>query len=346
MMRQLLLDGPGAVRWEECAEPGPAGPAAATVRPVAVATCDLDIAVLRGAYPLAGPYPFGHEGVAEVVTAGRDVTTVAPGDLVVVPFQISCGDCPPCRRGRTGNCAAHPLMSTYGLGTVGGLQWGGLLADLVLVPHADAMLVPLPPGVDPAAAASASDNLPDAWRTVGPQLAEDPGADVLVVGGGQGPASIGLYAAGIAVALGAGRVVYLDDSEDRLAIAAELGAEPVAGPPPAKAGSFPITVDASGSERGLRCALNSTASDGMCTSPSIYRADLRLPLFAMYSRCCTFHTGRAHTRPAIPEVLGLIAAGRLHPELATSAVVPWDDAAGALAEPPMKLVITRPGLAG
>lgn len=345
MMRQLLLDGPGAVRWEEWPEPELTDPAAATVRPLAVATCDLDVAVLRGAYPLPGPYPFGHEGVAEVVAAGPGVATVAPGDLVVVPFQISCGTCPPCRRGRTGNCAAHPPLSTYGLGTVGGLQWGGLLTDLVLVPHADAMLVPLPAGVDPAAAASASDNLPDAWRTVGPQLADTPGADVLVVGGGHGPTSIGLYAAGIAVALGAGRVVYLDDSEHRLAIAAELGAEPVAGPPPSRAGSFPITVDASGSERGLHCALNSTAFDGMCTSASIYRADLRLPLFAMYSRCCTFHTGRAHARPAIPEVLDLIAAGRLHPELVTSAVVGWDDAAGALAEPPMKLVITRPGLA-
>jgi threonine dehydrogenase-like Zn-dependent dehydrogenase len=345
-MRQLLLEGPGAVRWDERPEPELADPVAATVRPVAVATCDLDVAVLRGLYPLAGPYPFGHEGVAEVVMTGSDVTAVAPGDLVVVPFQISCGGCPPCQRGRTGNCAAHPRLSTYGLGPMGGLQWGGLLADLVLVPHADAMLVPLPPGTDPAAAASASDNLPDAWRTVGPQLAETPGADVLVVGGGEGPSSIGLYAAGIAVALGAGRVVYLDDHEGRLAIAARLGAEPVAGRPPAKAGSFPITVDASGSEQGLRCALNSTGFDGVCTSPSVYRADPRLPLFAMYSRCCTFHTGRAHARPAIPEVLGLIAAGRLHPELVTSAVVPWDAAAEALTEPPMKLVITRPGLAG
>src|SRR5258708_1979453 len=121
MMKQLLLDGPGAVRWEEWPEPELAGPASATVRPVAVATWDLAVPVLGGAYRLAGPYPFGHEGVAEVVTAGPEVTSVAPGDLVVVPFQISCGSCPPCQRGRTGNCAAHPPLSTYGLGSVGGL---------------------------------------------------------------------------------------------------------------------------------------------------------------------------------------------------------------------------------
>jgi threonine dehydrogenase-like Zn-dependent dehydrogenase len=342
MMRQLVLDGPASVRWYEVAEPELTDPAAAIVAPLAVATCDLDVSVLRGAYPLGGPYPFGHEAVAEVVAVGSAVATVAPGDLVIVPFQISCGACLPCRKGRTGNCASHPRMSTYGLGTMGGLSWGGLLADRAVVPHADAMLVPVPAGVDPVAVASASDNIPDAWRTVGPQLAAAPGADVLVVGGGRGPASIGLYAAGVAVALGAGRVVYVDDDAGRLAIAASYGAQPREGPPPAKAGSFPVTVDASGSEPGIRCALNSTAFDGVCTSAAVFLDEPSLPLFAMYSRCCTFHIGRAHVRPAIPAVLGLVADGSFDPARVTSAVVSWDDAIEALAEPPMKLVLTRP----
>jgi len=89
---------------------------------------------------------------------------------------------------------------------------------------------------------------------------------------------------------------------------------------------------------GLRCALNSTAFDGTCTSPSIYLQDPALPLFSMYSRCCTLHTGRAHVRPAIPLVLDLVAAG-FNPSLVTSAVVPRSAAVDALADPPMKLVI-------
>jgi alcohol dehydrogenase len=337
-MQQLMLDGPGRVRWEEVDEPELAGPGAALVRPVAVATCDLDVGVLRGRFPLEGPYPFGHEGVVEVVRVGDAVTAASPGDRAVVTFQISCGECAPCRRGRTGNCAAHPPLSTHGLGTLGGLEWGGLLADLVAVPHADAMLVPLPGGVDPLTVASASDNLPDAWRTVGPQLAAEPGVEVLVVGGDAGPNSIGLYAAGLARALGAARVVYLDRHPDRLAIAEALGAEVVDGPPPRKAGAFPVTVDASGSSDGLRCALNSTAFDGTCTSPSIYLDDPALPLFQMYSRCCTFHTGRAHARPAIPAILELVASG-FDPSLVTSAVVPRSEAVEALRHPPMKLAI-------
>ena len=110
---------------------------------------------------------------------------------------------------------------------------------------------------------------------------------------------------------------------------------------PRKLGAFPITVDASGDPDGLRCALNSTAFDGTCTSPSIYLADPPMPLFSMYSRCCTFHTGRVHARPAIDHVLAAVAAG-FDPSIVTSVVVPWDRAIEALADPAMKVVISRP----
>jgi threonine dehydrogenase-like Zn-dependent dehydrogenase len=224
---------------------------------------------------------------------------------------------------------------------MGGLQWGGLLADFALVPHADAMLVKVPQGVTPVSAASASDNMPDAWRCVGPQLQADPGAEVLVVGGNAGPNSIGLYAVGMALALGASRVVYVDHEPKRLDIAAKFGAQVLDGLPPKKVGAFGVTVDASGSPAGLQCVLNSTAFDGTCTSPSVYLSDPEIPMFSMYSRCCTLHTGRAHVRPAIPRVLELIAAG-FDPTIVTSAVVAWSDAAAALADPPLKLVIIRP----
>src|SRR5260221_13461792 len=135
-MEHLVREGRGRVRGQEPAALRLSGPDAAIVRPLAVATCDLDVGVLRGSFPLAGPYPFGHEAVAEVRAVGENVRSVAPGDRVVVPFQISCGVCPACSQGRTGNCAAHPRMSTYGLGAMGGLAWGGLLADEALVPHA------------------------------------------------------------------------------------------------------------------------------------------------------------------------------------------------------------------
>jgi D-arabinose 1-dehydrogenase-like Zn-dependent alcohol dehydrogenase len=120
------------------------------------------------------------------------VRTLGVGDVVVLPFQTSCGACAACLRGRTGNCESHRRLSIYGLGPIEGFQWGGLLADLGDGPNADAMLVKIPSSVSPVAVASARDNLSDAWRTVGPQLALDLGAEVLELGGDAGPKSIGL----------------------------------------------------------------------------------------------------------------------------------------------------------
>ncbi|APA98293.1 zinc-dependent alcohol dehydrogenase [Nocardia seriolae] len=339
-MKRLMLDGPRALRWEDIDEPALEGSGQALVRPIAVATCDIDPAVLQGRFPLAGPYPFGHEGVAEVVAVGADVTAVRPGDRVVVPFQISCGSCDSCRRGVTGGCTAVPFMSTYGLGPMGGVHWGGFWSDLVRVPHADAMLVPLPAGVDPATVASASDNIADAYRAVAPRLADRPGAEVLVLGGPAAP-SIGLYAAGLAVTLGSARAVYLDTDPERLALAAQLGAEPIEGGPTERVGRFPITVEAAGGSKALVAAIRATANDGYCTSVSVQTTDVALPMLEMYSRCCTFHTGRAHVRPVIPHILELVAAGRFDPSVVTTRTVAWEDSIDALLEGPVKLVATR-----
>src|SRR2546423_10694792 len=132
-------------------------------------------------------------------------------------------------------------MSPSGLGPGGG-QWGGFLADVVSVPYAEHMLVPLPSGVEPSALASASDNLSDAWRAVGPPLAEQPRAGVLVVGGA-GPGSIGLYAAGLAVALGAVSTMYVDGDQRRRETAPRVGAATPA-QEPRRRRPYPITVAA------------------------------------------------------------------------------------------------------
>lgn len=338
-MRSLVCTGPDALEWRDAAEPSLESDGAAIVRPVAVATCDLDGAMIAGATPFPTPIAVGHEGVAEVVEVGDRVRSVAPGALVAIPFQVSCGECESCRRGRTGNCRSVPGTAMYGFGAVGG-DWGGFLSDSVRVPWADHMLVPLPEGLDPLAVASASDNIPDAWRTVGPPLGREPGAAVLVVGGA-GPGSIGLYAAGIAGALGAESVTYVDGDPGRRATAAAFGAEAIE-PGAERLGPFAITVDASGDRDGLQLALASTAPDGVCTSTGIYFGDpVPMPLFEMYLKVVTFETGRVHARPAIPAVLDL-AGGAFRPEEVTSRVVEWDDAPAALLERDwVKLVAQR-----
>ena len=66
-------------------------------------------------------------------------------------------------------------------------------------------------------------------------------------------------------------------------------------------------------------------------------------MLEMYTTGMTLTTSRVSARAAIPAVLHLIASGRLHPELVTSQIVDWDDAADALAHHTHKTVIVRPG---
>ena len=340
-MQQLTFQEPGRLEWIDVPAPPLTSDDGALVRPLAVTTCDLDHAIVSGRVPLPGPFPLGHEFVAQVVDVGDAVTGVRPGDRVVVPFQISCGRCGRCRKGRTSSCENAPVRSAYGLGPIGGLKWGGALSDLVSVPFADAMLQPLPAGVAPSAVASASDNLCDAWRTVAPFLAEEPGADVLIMGGGA--VSIGLYAVAVARALGAGRVVYRDVDPARGTLAERLGAAVEIGPHPRRAGEFPITVDASADADGLACALRSVTPYGVCTSVGIYYTDTLVPLLEMYGRGVRFVTGRVDARAHLPHVLELVASGRLDPTPVTTARVAWDDAIEGLLHGGAKPVIVRDG---
>jgi threonine dehydrogenase-like Zn-dependent dehydrogenase len=312
------------------------------VRPLAVARCDIDQPMATaGLFP--GPFPVGHETVAEIVAVGDSVTERRVGERVVVPFQVSCGVCDACRDGRFGGCTTYraPLGAMFGFGQQGGAH-GGAVADLLAVPAADHLLVPSPPDLRAALLCTLPDNVVDGYRAVGPQLAVRPGAEVLILGGGV--ASISLYAAAAAVALGSERVRYVDTDPRRCAAAESLGAdvEHHQGPWPRHFERALITVDATGDEAGLAAALRSTDDYGTCTSVAIYFGGATpIPLLEMYTRGVTFHVSRADSRLYLPTVLDLVAAGRLDPLAVPTTIVPWDQAAEAWLEPATKLVVQR-----
>jgi threonine dehydrogenase-like Zn-dependent dehydrogenase len=326
-MRQLTFEETDRYAWCEAPDPTITTPEQALVKPLVVACCDLDVAVARGSAPLPPGYAVGHEGLAEVVAVGDDVSDVRVGDRVVVPFQISCGTCRECRRGVTGSCGSVPLMAMYGLGPLAGLDGGGFMSDLVLVPYADAMLIRVPANVDPVAVASLSDNIPDGWRTIGPFSAELAALDhadrrVLVIG----RLSIGLYAAAFAAALGC-RVDYVDTDAHRLAAAEKLGAVVHDIAKPDKSWEpYPVTVHTSADPSLLSATLRATWPDGVCTDTGIYyQASVEMPLLPMYTRGVRFVTGRVSARAVIPEILELLAGGcDLSPVV--DRVVAWDDA--------------------
>jgi threonine dehydrogenase-like Zn-dependent dehydrogenase len=334
-MRSLVLEDTRRLAWHEVPEPERRHEREAIVRPLAVATCGLDQPMIFGLTPFPMPIHLGHECVAEVVEGPEGFS---PGDRVVVPFQISCGFCPRCTRGLTGSCATVAPLSMYGFGALGG-DWGGMLSDLALVPYAEAMLVPVPDGVEPTVVASVADNVADGWRAVAPALAQHPAADVLVVGGHV--RSIALYAVDAALALGATSVTYVDTDPGACDVARQLGATTIESEPERSLGAFPITVDGTGTPEGLVATLRLTDWGGRCTSLGQFAESGSLPLFELYTRGVHLEIGRAMVRPSIPSILALVAAGRLRPHLVTSTTVAWDSAPQALLDPAIKIVINR-----
>ena len=341
-MRQLSYLEPGSLEWEDVPDPTLADPRSALVRPLAVARCDLDIAMAAfGIFP--GPFPVGHETVAEVVEAGADVTDFAAGDRVIVPFQVSCGSCPACAGRRFGACEPFKARAgaAFGFGEAGGGH-GGALADLLLVPAAEHLLIAAPASISDRVACTLPDNVVDGYRAVAPGLAAYPGEEVLIVGGAA--PSIGLYAIASAFALGAGAVRYADSDPERCAAAEALGAsiEETGEEWPHHFERALIVVDNVLEAEGLQTALRSTAGYGWCTSVAIHFGETTpVPLLEMYTRGITYHTSRADSRRLLPEVIELVEGGALDPAAVPSTAVTWDDAEAAWLEPAIKLVVER-----
>ena len=340
-MRQLVFAEPGRIEWQAAPDPEP-GEAQAIVRPLAVSRCDLDVGMAAfGIFP--GPFPVGHEIAAEVVDVGAGVRRIKPGQRVAVPFQVSCGTCRPCHERHYAACEPNQARAgaAFGFGESGGGHGGGV-ADLLLIPDADHLLLGAPESISDVALATTTDNLVDAYRTVVDGLRERPGAEVLIVGG-DAP-SISLYSVLCARALGAGRIRYADSDAERLAAASDLGADAIdlKGEFPRRLDRATIVVAGSLAVEGLHCAIRSTDAYGRITPVTIhFGAATPLPLLEMYTRGITFHTSRADSRRYLPEVLDLVAAGRIDPLTVPTTVVPWDRAADHWLQPALKLVVTR-----
>lgn len=339
-MRQLSCTAANRVEWIEVPEPTLAGPNDAIVRPIAVARCEIDPLLTSGLIPSSAPFALGHEAVAEIVELGAGVRGFEIGQRVVVSFQVSCGACRSCGAGHSANCDEYPVLSDYGMQPLSGTEYGGMLSDLVRVPHAEAMMQTVADGLDPVALASVCDNVVDGYRTVAPHLAEQPGAEVLVVC--HGSRSIALYAALTALALGAGRVVFACDDPAALALAAKLGAEPCETDFLRRQGRYPIVADFGGRTEGLQYALGSTEPEGICHSSGVMMAaETPMPLGKLYTLGIRFYLGRAHSASLLPEVMRHINEGRLRPQEVTTRVVDWEQAPKAWLEDTIKLVVRR-----
>ncbi|MEK1941836.1 MAG: alcohol dehydrogenase catalytic domain-containing protein [Pseudomonas sp.] len=333
-MQELIVRGPGQLAWVQVPTPTLASARSALVRPIASASCDLDRRLIAGLTPFKPPFALGHECVAEVLEVGGEVHSVKRGDLVSVPWKIACGECRQCLAGRATACTTVPRHAAYGVPAGG--NWGGLFSEVVQVPFADAMLVPLPPGLNPLAVASASDNLTDAWVAASTPIATRQDARVLVVGGTE---SLGVLAVQMAVAAGAGSVDYLDDNDYRRDLAERSGAN--IEPAQVLDERYDVVVSATRDPHALHRGLLALAPGGHCSCIGIIFDDPKIPLFGLYMRGVTLSVGACNVRPHIPTVFDLVGSGRCDPLLVSPTVVSCDEATEALVQPLAKCIVVR-----
>jgi threonine dehydrogenase-like Zn-dependent dehydrogenase len=210
---------------DEVPDPAIEEPTDAIVRITSTAICGSDLHL----YEVLGPFldegdVLGHEPMGIVEEVGAGVTGIAPGDRVVIPFNIACGSCWMCDRELFAQCETTQVRehdtgaALFGYSKLYGQVPGGQ-AELLRVPQAHFGPIKVPEGPPDERFLYLSDVLPTSWQAV--EYADIPeGGSVTVFG--LGP--IGQMSSRIAARRGA-RVIGVDLVPERLAMAERHGIE-------------------------------------------------------------------------------------------------------------------------
>jgi threonine dehydrogenase-like Zn-dependent dehydrogenase len=224
-MKALAWHGKRDVRVDEVPDPVIQEPTDAVIRVTTTAICGSDLHL----YEVLGPFigrgdVLGHEAMGVVEEVGPAVTQIAPGDRVVIPFNISCGNCYMCERKLYAQCETTQVRdqgmgaSLFGYTKLYGQVPGGQ-AERLRVPQAHFGPIKVPEGPPDERFVYLSDVLPTAWQAVDYAAIPD-GGSVTVFG--LGP--IGQMSCRIARHLGH-RVIAVDGVPERLELARRYGVE-------------------------------------------------------------------------------------------------------------------------
>jgi glutathione-independent formaldehyde dehydrogenase len=224
-MRAVVYRKPFSVAVEEVPDPCIEHPNDVIVRITSTCICGSDLHMYEGRTAAEPGIVLGHENLGIIEEVGSGVTTLEPGDRVVMPFNVACGFCKNCQAGFTGFClTVNP--SGFAGGAYGYVAMGpypGGQAEYLRVPYADFNCLPLPAGTEHESDyALLADIFPTGYH--GCELAGvAPGETVAIYGAGP----VGLMAAYSAMLRGASRVFVIDRVPERLAKVREIGATAV-----------------------------------------------------------------------------------------------------------------------
>jgi Zn-dependent alcohol dehydrogenase len=301
------------------------------VRLAAVGVCHSDYHYMKGDLTCALPVVLGHEGAGEVISVGPDVTKVKPGDSVVLTWRTHCGSCRYCSTGRPAMCQ-EGRAAILGGGLLDGtsrLRRGGeeikhflgvsCLAEECVV--SDQSIVPIPAVVPPEIAAISGCAVITGLGAVLNVLRNPAGSSVLIIGAG----GVGLSAVMGSRLVGADPIIVADLSEERLALAIELGAthtvnaadeDVVETARRIAGGGVDWALEAIGLPQTVEQAVDSLRPTGTAVIMGLARADARFSVLgnALVQGDKTIRGslyGSANLSIDIPRILALFQSGRL-----------------------------------
>ncbi len=312
-MRATVMFGAGDVRIENVPDAHLIEPTDAVITVTRACICGSDLWPYKTMEHTDSGRVMGHEAIGIVEAVGADVRTIKAGDLVVMPFAYSDGNCIFCHEGLQTSCIHGGFFGTSEL--------AGAQAEAVRIPQADGTLFVLPVGKDDALMPSLL-TLSDVMGTghhaaVAAKVA--PGETVAVVGDG----AVGLCGVIAARRLGAEQIIMLGRHADRIALAREFGATDVVSERGAEAvervreltGGFGVhsVLECVGLDESMLTAISIARPGGAVGRVGVPQHELMPASQPAFYNNVTVSGGPAPVRAYIEELLPDVLEGRIEP---------------------------------
>ena len=308
-MKAAIFTKPGQIDVAELDKPELQTPTDAIVRIVRTCVCGSDLWFYRGADAKPAGEQCGHEGIGVIEAVGEDVTNLAPGDFVIIPFGLGCGVCANCRADRQTNCVR---LAFYGSGQ----------AEYARIVNAPGSLYKIPAGQysdeQLASLLTISDVMGTGYHAAAMARVK-PGDVVAVVGDG----AVGLCGVIAAKMLGAARIVLMSRHADRQTLGREFGATDIVperdaeGVANAKSITdegvgFDAVLECVGSNQSVQTALQLARPGAMVGTVGVPH-DVEIPFQQMFFGSVGIQGGPAPTRAYMPTLLDAVLSGDINP---------------------------------
>lgn len=332
------------------------------VRITSTAICGSDLHIYQGAIPTYKDYVIGHEPMGIVEEVGSDVTKVKKGDRVILPFNVSCGDCFYCNNAMESQCDhSNDNLGVDSGGYVGFTQrygnYPGGQAEFLHVPYGNFMPFVIPDSceLEDDAVLFLSDIVPTAYWSV-ENAGVKKGDTVVVLGCGP----VGLLTQKFAWMKGAKRVIAVDYISYRLAHAKKMNNVEIINLDDYDEAAFyireitkggaDVVIDCVGMDgkkspleaigqkmkvqggtlSPLRIAMDAVRKFGTIQITGVYGAKYnQFPLGHLFERNISLKMGQAPVIHLMPKLFDLITAGKFDPTDIITHKLPLEEASKA-----------------